>query len=401
VAAKLHLRLTDRARLDAIVSSIRRMGAGTSRGRALNTSEAFNRVNLSAPSMSREGNNHLVARPLGPDVLTRFRRPPTELGKTTHAKTYSYLDDILHIAKGLDARALATTAMLPIALRAPGAPSAAEARRLSRAIQRLGVDAAIGLRVEQAQANPTLDGRRQGIRAQESRRTFSTTQSQATERLASLVASIGAKVRPSESPSASYSQPNWPSNRIVTPGAKVGSLDQPSRERPSRLIAAAKNDSSVLAAHLASNLGIMNARNFGIADTLHFSQSGIGSRLAAADTLYCLSDRYRNPHLPSAALSQHNSRVAEISKPGEQWSAFQPPAAVALPNPRGRSAGPLAGSSDLEHSIVLNFSPTVVVRSDAETGNIAEAVMQAIRRHGHELVHIINREMETRKRTRF
>jgi hypothetical protein len=80
------------------------------------------------------------------------------------------------------------------------------------------------------------------------------------------------------------------------------------------------------------------------------------------------------------------------------------------PKAFGVSSGPIASatggaratvSSGGAQPLVVNFSPSVVIRKGAETEDLEQRVVQAIERHSYELLRIINRELESQRRVGF
>jgi hypothetical protein len=58
-------------------------------------------------------------------------------------------------------------------------------------------------------------------------------------------------------------------------------------------------------------------------------------------------------------------------------------------------------ASEAPAPLVVNFSPTIVIQGKIEAENIEGTVIRAIRTHSHELIHIINRELQTQRRAAF
>ncbi len=58
-------------------------------------------------------------------------------------------------------------------------------------------------------------------------------------------------------------------------------------------------------------------------------------------------------------------------------------------------------SGDMRNPFTVNFSPTVVVQSESQHGSIEGKVVDAIRRHSHELVRLIDRELQMQRRAVF
>lgn len=402
VAGKSRIGLVERARLGDIVSSIRMMGAATANLHTLETSKALELAELPAPSATHENSNHRVDRMAERDTLATGRRQLSFLRETANRKNYSDLHDISTKTAGLTALFLATTSILPIASRAATELLLIEARRRSSTMPALA--ASLGSRLIHIDALPVP--RAKQIPSPEFKDTLSTTKRQATDYIASMVASFNAHAR--------YSRPVHASNRrfnsvssetLKTLGAMLGSLKQPGREQTSFLTILARNESSHRSAHRASKVGIMKASNWRFADTVdsaaYLGERAIARRLTAADSLHDQLDRYGGEHEPSAALPRINSHAAEILKLGDQSSAFRQPTLAQPPNLRSFTLRSATGPNETNSPVVLNFSPTVVVPSDFGVGDITEAVMQAIRRQSHELIQIIKREIGTRKRARF
>jgi hypothetical protein len=66
-----------------------------------------------------------------------------------------------------------------------------------------------------------------------------------------------------------------------------------------------------------------------------------------------------------------------------------------------RSTGPSSRAGEFPPPLIVNFSPTIVLQGKMERGNLERTVVQAIRLHSHELVQIINRELDTQSRAAF
>jgi hypothetical protein len=58
-------------------------------------------------------------------------------------------------------------------------------------------------------------------------------------------------------------------------------------------------------------------------------------------------------------------------------------------------------SGEMRNPFTVNFSPTVVVQSESEHHSIEGKVLEAIRRHSHELVRLISRELQMQRRAFF
>lgn len=403
VAAKPPTRLSARSRIAAIVSSMQKMGAATAKIRTLRTSEALERAHSPVPPPNDGGADNSVARMFGHNTFTMSRRQSGVLRETTYREDYSDADDVSRFAHRLNDISVAITSMSQIALLTPKAFLPTEGGK--HLLPTPGLNDFISPHTKKADVVPEPNERRLGIMALESRKTLPAAESQATY-LVSLVASLESKARSFGSSAEGRRRPKWPPTQIVnTLGARLRSLNDAVKERMSPLLAAAGNDSSLLGAHRTSAIGAMGNRNFGLADALNRNGrsdgDGIAKSLGAVDFLSGRLDRYGSPHLLALALPQTNSRAAEILRLEERWSAFRPLTPAHAPDLPSAAVRSQAGSSELKPSITLNFSPTVVVQGDAGVGNTGDAVMQAIRRHSHELVHIINREMEARKRTLF
>ncbi len=84
----------------------------------------------------------------------------------------------------------------------------------------------------------------------------------------------------------------------------------------------------------------------------------------------------------------------------------QPPASALteIPGP-GSSATKSAqfrkGAINGSGSILVNFSPTVVLQGGVESGELERRVVEAIGRHSHELIRIVSRELQSQRRAAF
>jgi len=58
-------------------------------------------------------------------------------------------------------------------------------------------------------------------------------------------------------------------------------------------------------------------------------------------------------------------------------------------------------SGEMRNPFTVNFSPTVVVQSESEHDSIERKVVEAIRRHSHELIRLIGRELHMQRRAVF
>ncbi|MGH7932270.1 MAG: hypothetical protein ACREQN_03775 [Candidatus Binataceae bacterium] len=52
-------------------------------------------------------------------------------------------------------------------------------------------------------------------------------------------------------------------------------------------------------------------------------------------------------------------------------------------------------------SLTLNYSPTVIIRDSDGAADLDRRVIEALRRHGHDLLQTLSRELTQRSRTRF
>jgi hypothetical protein len=66
-------------------------------------------------------------------------------------------------------------------------------------------------------------------------------------------------------------------------------------------------------------------------------------------------------------------------------------------NSRRTVLGPALESSRL----IVNYSPNVTVNGGADVDNIDSLLIDAMRRHGHEMAQILGREAAVRRRTKF
>ena len=401
-AGKSRIRLAERDRLGDIVYSIRMMGAAIANLHTPKTSKALALAESPAPSSTRDSNNHLVDRLAEHDALATGRWQLSFTRETAYRKDYSDIDDISTNARRLRALLVASTPILPVASRAATELSLIEARGPYSTTPALA--ASIGSRLIRIDAIPVP--RANKVPSPEFKHTLSTAKREATDYLASVVASFDAHARYSRPVHTGDRQFNSVSSEILkTLRAKLGSLKRPGREQTASLAIAARNASNARSAHRASNVGTMRASNSRFADTVdsavYFGKPAIARRLTAADSIYEQLDRTGNPRLPSVAQPPINSHNAEILNSGDLLSASHPLTLAQPANLRGSTMRSPAGPNEAKSPVVLNFSPTVVVPGDSGVGDITDAVMQAIRRQSHELIQIIRREIGTRKRARF
>jgi hypothetical protein len=84
----------------------------------------------------------------------------------------------------------------------------------------------------------------------------------------------------------------------------------------------------------------------------------------------------------------------ELSR--RQTSSFSPEL-----DSRRSAIEPGFGGSGSGGEIVVNYSPNVTVNGAASADNIDHLLIDAMRRHGHELAQILRREAAVRRRTEF
>jgi hypothetical protein len=68
---------------------------------------------------------------------------------------------------------------------------------------------------------------------------------------------------------------------------------------------------------------------------------------------------------------------------------------------RRAALGPALAGSGESGGLIVNYSPNVTVNGGADVDNIDSLLIDAMRRHGHELAQILGREAAVRRRTKF
>jgi hypothetical protein len=107
------------------------------------------------------------------------------------------------------------------------------------------------------------------------------------------------------------------------------------------------------------------------------------------------------------SMAQASRRLGPLSAGGIASGLRAQRRDFALPELRGQgvskaeSAQSKMGAIDGTASILVNFAPTVVLQSGADLGELERRVIQAIGRHSHELVRIISRELQSKRRAAF
>jgi hypothetical protein len=127
--------------------------------------------------------------------------------------------------------------------------------------------------------------------------------------------------------------------------------------------------------------------------------SGFSGRLTFSRRPGDMPALYRNPAARSGPSRPAASASELVRQLRTQRSALRPtpPADTVVSRPKESRLD----ASEAHAPLVVNFSPTIVIQGRMEAGNIERTVIQAIRLHSHELVHIINRELQTQRRAAF
>jgi hypothetical protein len=112
-----------------------------------------------------------------------------------------------------------------------------------------------------------------------------------------------------------------------------------------------------------------------------------------------LSNQYRNHTARAGGLRP----AATASRLIQQLRSQQPALSLSKPTDSAvaRPTRARFDASEAAAPLVLNFSPTIVIQGKVEAENIENTVIRAIRTHSHELIHIINRELQTQRRAAF
>ena len=93
----------------------------------------------------------------------------------------------------------------------------------------------------------------------------------------------------------------------------------------------------------------------------------------------------------ASVIPRLHERSDEAAKP--TLDGFYPP--------QSKGNAPKTRDADRSQPLVVNFSPTVVIRGVTQPDNIEQRVVQVIERHSHELLQIIHRELKSRQRVAF